>query len=366
MLFGVLLQKPKIQRDSETGNSEGFAFVKYASFEASDAAIEAMDGQYLCNKAISVSYILAITNLDPEVDEKLLADTFSPFGFLHKLPKILCNQNPATGNSEGLGFIKYATFEAADTAIKSVNGQLLRKRAISVSHALDAEVEHGGSAANRLLAVQKPFEVQRPSAFDIPEIPSDQDPDRELDSDQFEDISKNDMNSDNLWGCCEKANIKKKCVHLNCAVLGVQFFCDKFCAIRYHAKQKAMADTEEEENVDEELQTNDNDKEKPKRKYKKRKPNKFSRHKKHVDKIVISKIMARRRKTPKDPLKHKSKNPFEDMPVDQLKPFVVSMVESYISWRDPTGIGFQVKQQAYSYVAHATKRSVNFCPTAST
>ena len=83
-VFGVLLHKPKIQCDSETGNSEGFAFVKYASFEASDAAIEAMDGQYLCNKAISVSYILAITNLDPEVDEKLLADTFSLFGFLHK------------------------------------------------------------------------------------------------------------------------------------------------------------------------------------------------------------------------------------------------------------------------------------------
>ena len=55
-VFGVLLLKPKIQRDFETGNSEGFAFIKYASFEASDAAIEAMNGQYLCNRAISVSY----------------------------------------------------------------------------------------------------------------------------------------------------------------------------------------------------------------------------------------------------------------------------------------------------------------------
>ena len=43
-------------RDPETGNSKGFAFVNFANFEASDAAIEAMNGQYLCNRSISVSY----------------------------------------------------------------------------------------------------------------------------------------------------------------------------------------------------------------------------------------------------------------------------------------------------------------------
>ena len=43
-------------RDPDTGNSKGFAFVNYASFDASDAAMEAMNGQHLCNRAISVSY----------------------------------------------------------------------------------------------------------------------------------------------------------------------------------------------------------------------------------------------------------------------------------------------------------------------
>jgi RNA recognition motif-containing protein len=43
-------------RDPESGNSKGFAFIKYASFDASDAAIDAMNGQHLCNKPISVSY----------------------------------------------------------------------------------------------------------------------------------------------------------------------------------------------------------------------------------------------------------------------------------------------------------------------
>ena len=54
--FGVILQTPKIMRDPDSGNSKGFAFINFASFEASDASIEAMNGQYLCNRPISVSY----------------------------------------------------------------------------------------------------------------------------------------------------------------------------------------------------------------------------------------------------------------------------------------------------------------------
>ncbi|KAM3306027.1 hypothetical protein P3S67_012897 [Capsicum chacoense] len=37
-----------IMRDLETGNSRDFGFISYYSFDASDAAIEAMNGQYLC------------------------------------------------------------------------------------------------------------------------------------------------------------------------------------------------------------------------------------------------------------------------------------------------------------------------------
>lgn len=46
----------QIMRDPETGNSKGFAFINFASFEASDAAMEAMNGQYLCNRPITISY----------------------------------------------------------------------------------------------------------------------------------------------------------------------------------------------------------------------------------------------------------------------------------------------------------------------
>jgi RNA recognition motif-containing protein len=54
--FGVIVNTPKIMRDPDTGVSKGFGFVSYDCFEASDAAIEAMNGQFLCNRAIAVSY----------------------------------------------------------------------------------------------------------------------------------------------------------------------------------------------------------------------------------------------------------------------------------------------------------------------
>jgi len=52
--FGVLLFA-KIMRD-ENNESKGFGFVSYDSFEAGDAALASMNGQFLCNRPISVSY----------------------------------------------------------------------------------------------------------------------------------------------------------------------------------------------------------------------------------------------------------------------------------------------------------------------
>ncbi|OEL28824.1 Splicing factor 3B subunit 4 [Dichanthelium oligosanthes] len=54
--FGVIVTNPKIMRDPETGNSRGFGFVSYDSFESSDQAIEAMNNQHFCNRPITVSY----------------------------------------------------------------------------------------------------------------------------------------------------------------------------------------------------------------------------------------------------------------------------------------------------------------------
>ncbi|PSC72717.1 Splicing factor 3B subunit 4 [Micractinium conductrix] len=54
--FGVIVSNPKIMRDPDTGLSKGFGFLSFDSFEASDAALEAMNGQYLMNRQLSITY----------------------------------------------------------------------------------------------------------------------------------------------------------------------------------------------------------------------------------------------------------------------------------------------------------------------
>ncbi|XXH00349.1 Ubiquitin- modifier 1 [Hypoxylon texense] len=53
--FGTLIAPPKVARD-DNGLSKGYGFVSYSSFEASDDAINNMNGQFLMNKDISVQY----------------------------------------------------------------------------------------------------------------------------------------------------------------------------------------------------------------------------------------------------------------------------------------------------------------------
>lgn len=54
--FGVVVGNPKVMRDPETGVSKGFGFVSFDDFEASDTAIESMNGQFLGGRPISVNY----------------------------------------------------------------------------------------------------------------------------------------------------------------------------------------------------------------------------------------------------------------------------------------------------------------------
>jgi len=56
--FGTLVQPAKLARDATTGQSKGYGFLSFDSFEASDAAVAAMEGQFLANKPVTVSYAM--------------------------------------------------------------------------------------------------------------------------------------------------------------------------------------------------------------------------------------------------------------------------------------------------------------------
>lgn len=162
-------------KDRVTSMHQGYGFVEFMSEDDADYAIKIMNMIKLFGKPIRVNKASAhqknldvganifIGNLDPEVDEKLLYDTFSAFGVILQTPKIM--RDPETGNSKGYAFVNFASFEASDAAIEAMNGQYLCNRPITISYAFkkDAKGERHGSAAERLLAAQNPLaQADRP------------------------------------------------------------------------------------------------------------------------------------------------------------------------------------------------------------
>lgn len=79
---------------------QGYGFIEFLSEEDADYAIKIMNMIKLYGKPIRVNKASAhqknldvganifIGNLDPEVDEKLLYDTFSAFGVILTTPKV--------------------------------------------------------------------------------------------------------------------------------------------------------------------------------------------------------------------------------------------------------------------------------------
>jgi len=115
---------------------------------------------------------LFVGNLDPEVDEKLLYDTFSAFGVLIAAPKIM--RDPDSNASKGFAFIAFDSFEAADASIEALNGQYLCGRPISVTYALkkDSKTERHGSMAERILAANNPNKVRAAYRPVVPGVPT--------------------------------------------------------------------------------------------------------------------------------------------------------------------------------------------------
>ncbi|XP_012065463.2 splicing factor 3B subunit 4 isoform X1 [Jatropha curcas] len=157
-----------VPKDRVTNLHQGYGFVEFRSEEDADYAIKVLNMIKLYGKPIRVNKAsqdkksldvganLFIGNLDPDVDEKLLHDTFSAFGVIVTNPKIM--RDPETGNSRGFGFISYDSFEASDAAIEAMNGQYLCNRQITVSYAYkkDTKGERHGTPAERVLAASNP------------------------------------------------------------------------------------------------------------------------------------------------------------------------------------------------------------------
>lgn len=146
-----------------------FGFVEFESDVDVDYVINIMNGISLFNKPIRVSRSgrdkktyeiganLFIGNLDSDVDEKYLTETFSYFGQLIGPAKVMRDD---TGDAtKSYAFVYYDSFESSDSAISAMNDQFFGNRRITVTYAFkkDKPGERHGDATERLLASKNPL-----------------------------------------------------------------------------------------------------------------------------------------------------------------------------------------------------------------
>jgi len=153
-----------IPRDKITREHQGYAFCEFASEEDADYAMKIMNMVRLFGKSLKINKAsrdrkdtgvganVFVGNLDPEVDDQLLYNTFSAFGQVLSA-KVMYEDD---GSSRGFAFVNFADFESSDAAMLHMNGQFLCNRPVHVSYAYkkDTKGEKHGSETERLFAAK--------------------------------------------------------------------------------------------------------------------------------------------------------------------------------------------------------------------
>lgn len=133
----------RVCRDAVTRRSLGYAYVNYLNAADGERALEQLNYSLIKNRACRIMWSqrdpalrktgqgnIFIKNLDELIDNKALHDTFAAFGNVLSCKVATDDQ----GRSKGYGFVHYETAEAADNAIKAVNGMLLNDKKVYVGH----------------------------------------------------------------------------------------------------------------------------------------------------------------------------------------------------------------------------------------
>merc|ERR1719356_819746 len=129
-------------RDSVTRKSLGYGYVNYHSVADAEKALETLNYSSIKGRACRIMWSqrdpsmrksgagnIYVKNLDKNIDNKALYDTFSLFGNI-----LSCKvASDLSGKSHGYGFVHYETEEAAKQAIERVNGMQIGEKTVEVT-----------------------------------------------------------------------------------------------------------------------------------------------------------------------------------------------------------------------------------------
>ncbi|XP_057193824.1 polyadenylate-binding protein 3-like [Triplophysa rosa] len=137
----------------DANGSKGYGFVHFATFEAAEKAIKALDGMLLDDQLVSIGHFktfeerhvepkvmaqdnerhypglsLYVCNMPYSFSEQQLYRAFSPFGSIISAKLMM-----EAGRSRGFGFVSFFTLEDATTAATVMNGRMVAGRALRVT-----------------------------------------------------------------------------------------------------------------------------------------------------------------------------------------------------------------------------------------
>ncbi|KAI9310890.1 hypothetical protein BX666DRAFT_2003604 [Dichotomocladium elegans] len=137
------VESVRVCRDAITRQSLGYAFVSFKSQVDGERALRALNSTFINGKPCRIMWSqrdyakrklsggnIFVKNLDPSITSKSLRDTFAQYGSIVSCKVVQDSQ----GQSKGYGFILYDTVEAAENAIRHVNGTTIHDRELYVGH----------------------------------------------------------------------------------------------------------------------------------------------------------------------------------------------------------------------------------------